>query len=114
MKRAESNLAIEYFECKDCGQVIGTEAVICTKCGSLAVEKKLSKGKGVVIESVVTYYPPKSHEKLAPYTSVFVTMAEGFKRFGVVEGEVKDLQPGATLSAIRVDEAGCIIFDNPC
>lgn len=108
-----NNLNIEYFSCKDCGQAIGTEAVICTKCGSLAVEKKQSKGKGVVIESVVTYYPPKSHEKLAPYTSVFVSMEEGFKRFGVIEGEVKDLKPGVTLTAIGVDESGCVLFAKP-
>jgi uncharacterized OB-fold protein len=113
MNNAHSDLLIEYYACKDCGQAIGTEAVICTKCGSLAVEKTQSKGKGFLIESVVTYYPPKSHERLAPYTSVFVTMEEGFKRFGVIEGEVKDLPQGATLTAIRVDEAGCIVFAKP-
>jgi uncharacterized OB-fold protein len=113
MTSAENNLSIEYFVCKDCGHSIVTEAKICPKCGSLAIEKKQSQGKGVLIESVITYYPPKSHEGLAPYTSVFVTMGEGFKSFGVLEGVVKDLPQGITLTAIRVDEAGCVVFAKP-
>jgi uncharacterized OB-fold protein len=111
MTRVQDHLSIQYFRCSDCGHSIVTEAKVCPKCGSLAMEKRQSQGKGVVIESAITYFPPKSHESLAPYTSVLIKMGEGFKSFGVMEGEVKDLPEGTFLTAIRVDEkSGSVIF----
>jgi hypothetical protein len=76
------------------------------------MERKTSSGRGTVINSAITYFPPKSYESLAPYTSVFLDMHEGFKMFGIMEGEIKDLPQGSSLVAARViASGGAIVFE---
>jgi uncharacterized OB-fold protein len=104
-------IAIQYFKCNGCGHAIAAEARVCPKCGKFGMEKKESSGKGSFLESAITYYPPDSHKHLAPYTSVMINMDEGFRTFGVMEGEVKDIKEGDRLVAVRIDEkSGSIIY----
>jgi uncharacterized OB-fold protein len=111
MTNAQEFFSFPYFRCGDCGHSILTEKKACPKCGSFSLEKKQSQGKGTLIDTAITYFPPKNYESIAPYTSILVKMGEGFKIFGIIEGEHKDLDPGIYVLAVRQDEkAGGIIF----
>ena len=111
MSDGQGHFSISYFRCGDCGNSILTEKKACPRCGSFALERKESQGKGKVIDSAIIYFPPKSYEAMAPYTSVLVNMGEGFKIIGIMEGEVKDLPRDTPLIAVRADErAGGVIF----
>lgn len=110
MTRAQEPVAIHYFRCSDCGNSFHSEKKACSKCGSFNIEKKVSGGQGVVINSAIVYFPPKSHESLAPYTSVLLQMNENFRMFGIMEGEVKDLAEGNPLVAAGTDDKGETVF----
>ena len=110
MSEGQGHFSVFYFRCGDCGNAILTEKKACPKCGSFGLERKESAGRGTVIDSAIIYFPPKSYESLAPYTSVLVRMDGRFKIMGIMEGEVKDLARGTPLIAVRADEKGGAIF----
>ncbi len=104
-------ISVGCFKCNNCGNVTFSIKKVCPKCGSTAIEKTLSEGQGKVVDFTTVFFPPDNYKGREPYTSVLIQLDSGCKLFGMMEGEVKDIQPGSPVRVARYDEktAGFIL-----
>jgi len=104
--------SVECFKCNDCENVTLSPKKLCPKCGSKAVEKTTSEGKGKVVNFATVFFPPDNYKGREPYTSVLIQLSNGCKLFGVIEGEVKDINLGSPVKVSKYDEnTGGFIFE---
>lgn len=109
-----SNIYIECYKCKACGNVTLEKKIICPKCGGSEIASELSEGKGTVVDSTIVYFPPDNYKDIAPYTSVLVELDSGCRLFGIIGGEHRNLAPGNPVVAVSTDnERGGIFFGPP-
>jgi uncharacterized OB-fold protein len=94
--------------CRDCGSLWHPKRIVCTHCGSSALDWRKTAGTGEVYSfSVVHRAPTPAFAGSVPYALGMVRLAEGVHLFTRFTGDIAALKIGAAVTVdFKVLELG--------
>ncbi len=75
-----------YVECEDCRAKTCIPNPRCNVCGSTKLLWKESQGTGNIYTYTITFVPPPHLAAIAPYVAAVVTLEEGVRINGIING----------------------------
>lgn len=94
--------------CRDCSSAVFYPRVLCPVCGSMALEWRISDGRGIVYATTAVYRRDED-----PYNVALVDLEEGIRMMSRVEGlpaEEVEVGQRVTLEVREEDDGPVAVF----